>query len=312
MPRNLPDEPRPRDPNSTPTIAERRRLLDVNRAAAMFYRRELLRAKKSWARTYLTDAGVGEVLDPGSSWAIGYAPDSRSRLVDSLRSRGFDLASVRNAGLGLLDPDDRTIDRLRDHLILPARNERLETVGFIGMRTTTAPYYMASPASQVYRRSNALVGVAEQLDLLSEGAVPVLVNHPVDALAVERISRLSIGRWAGIPLCDTLLSVQQAALLARYTSADTAIVAVPHAAAAQRAATGFLDDLNRFFPRIWAVELPSMFPDGPPHDDQTAQQALHDALLVTRPLSDYRRPKQRRPRRQDGPASEAPGHGPEL
>jgi hypothetical protein len=47
------------------------------------------------------------------------------------------------------------------------------------------------------------VGVAEQLDLLSEGAVPLLVNDPLDALAIERISRLAIGRWAGIPQCDT-------------------------------------------------------------------------------------------------------------
>jgi len=42
---------RPPDPNSVATIAERRRLLEVNRAAARFFRRELLQAKKGWRAT---------------------------------------------------------------------------------------------------------------------------------------------------------------------------------------------------------------------------------------------------------------------
>ena len=79
----------------------------------------------------------------------------------------------------------------------------METVGFVGVRAQPAPYYATSPATQVHRRSASLVGVAEQLDLLSEGAVPLLVNDPLDALAIERISRLAVGSWPGIPLCDT-------------------------------------------------------------------------------------------------------------
>lgn len=284
-------ERRPPDPKSTPTVAERRRLLDVNRAAAMFYRRQLLQAKNNWATNYLAAAGAREVLDPSSKWAIGYAPDARSRLVDSLRSRGFDQSSVRNAGLALLNPEGRTIDRFRDHLVLPARNDRLETVGFVGVRTTPEAYYVTSPETQVHRRSAAILGVAEQLDLLSEGATPVLVNDVLDAFAVERISRLTVGRWAGIPLCDRLLSVEQARILARYAASDTVIIAVRDTQTAQRAAIGFLDDLSRFFVRVWAAELPTR---SSVDASANGQQALHDALLTTRPLADYRGPHRRR------------------
>ncbi|MEV4267730.1 hypothetical protein [Kribbella sp. NPDC049584] len=296
------------DPNAVPSIAERQRLLGVNRAAAMFYRRQLLQAKTKWARAYLTRGGASEVLDPRSSWSIGYATDARSRLVDSLRSKGFDQASVRNAGLALVDPEGRTIDRFRDLIMLPARNERLETVGFIGVRADAQPYYVTSPASQVHRRGGALVGVAEQFDLLSEGAVPVLVDSPLDALAIERVSRLATGRWAGIPLCRSLLSVQQAGILGRYAATDSVIVVVADDKDGQRAADTLLADLNRFFGRVWAVELPTDFVIRGPGD----LQSLHDALLVTRPLADYRGPQRRRKHRRQEPDLDTPDRGPAL
>lgn len=185
--------------------------------------------------------------------------------------------------------------------MFPTRNDRLETVGFVGVRRAEAPYYAASPATQVHRRSDSLVGVAEQLDLLSEGAAPVLVNDPVDAVAIERISRLTVGRWAGIPLCDALLSAGQAGILGRYAATDEAIVVLADDTAGQRAAVGFLDDLSRFFPRVWAVELPAGFSPSRLSIADDGLQRLHDALLITRPLSDYRRP-----RRQLRPSAPVP------
>ncbi|MFG1626239.1 hypothetical protein [Kribbella sp. NPDC049227] len=289
---------RPRDPNSVPTIAERRRLLEANAAAARFFRRELLRATDGWVGEYLRRGGAGDLLETGSAWAVGHAPDARSRLVDHLRSRGFDLETVRRAGLGLLNPEGRTVDRFRDQLMLPARNDGLEAVGFVGVRRgVEAPYYSTSPATQVHRRSATILGVAEQLDLLSEGAAPVLVNDPLDAIAIEQVSRRSMCRWAGIPLCDSLLSAGQARILGTHAATDTAIVLLKDDTAGQRAAVGFLDDLTRFFPRVWAVELPNGQSARTLYSSGDGLQRLHDALMCARPLSDYRRARTpRRPR----------------
>lgn len=239
---------------------------------------------------YLRTGGAGELLDSGSGWAAGYAPDARSRLADHLRTRGFNLESVTKAGLGLLSPERRTIDRFRDQLMLPARNDRLETVGFVGIhRGADGPYYVTSPATQVHRRSSSLIDVAEQLDLLSEGAAPVLVNDPLDAVAIEQVSRRSMCRWAGIPLCDSLLSAGQARILGTHAATDTAIVLLKDDTAGQRAAVGFLDDLTRFFPRVWAVELPDGQSARTLYSSGDGLQRLHDALMCARPLSDYRR-----------------------
>ncbi|GAB2679486.1 hypothetical protein GCM10009743_64630 [Kribbella swartbergensis] len=244
----------------------------------------------------MVNGGASELLAPDSGWSVGYAPDAPSRLVDHLRARGFDLESVRNAGLGCTSPEGRTVDRFRDQVMFPTWNDRLEAVGFVGVRNAAAPYYATSPATQVHRRSNCLVGVAEQRDLLSEGAVPVLVNDPLDAVAIERVSRLTVGRWAGIPLCDSLLSAEQAGILGRYAATDTAIVVLADERGGQRAAVGFLDDLSRFFTRVGAVEIPAGQSPSRLSISKDGLQRLHDALLTTRPLADYRPPGRRRRR----------------
>ncbi|MEV0291147.1 hypothetical protein AB0H36_44050 [Kribbella sp. NPDC050820] len=284
------------DASVLPTAAERRGLLEVNRAASRFFRRELLRAKGGWAREYVVRGGAPELLALDSKWAIGYAPDAPSRLVDHLRSRGFKLETVRNAGLGVLNPEGRTVDRFRDQVMFPAWNDHLETVGFTAVRGIEKPYYATSPATAIHQRRNALIGVAEQIDLLTDGASPVLVNHPLDAVAVERISRLTIGRWAGIPLCDFLLSAGQAHILGRYAAIDTAIVVLTDDKAGRRAAVSSLNDLSRFFTRVRAVELPAGQSPSSLAVQEDGMQRLHDGLLVTRPLSDYRPHQQpRRP-----------------
>lgn len=187
------------DPNAVPTAVRLRRLLEVSQAAARFYRRELFRDKKSWPREYLERGGALAQLDKESRWLVGYAPDSRSRLVDHLRATGFDLTTIRNAGLG----------------------------------------------------------IAEQLELLSGEASPVLVDDPLDAFAIENVSRLSGGRWAGIPLCGALLSAAQAQILSLHAATDTVIVVVSDDDAARQRAIACLSDLDRAFRRVQAVDLAS-------------------------------------------------------
>lgn len=246
------------DPRAVPTEAARRRLIDVTQAATRFYRRELFREKKGWARDYLKQGGSLAQLDEGSRWMFGYAPASRSRLVDHLRALGFDLTSMRNVGLGAVGADGRLVDRFRDQLMLPARDDRLQIVGFTGgRRSGGSAYYTASPNTQIHRRSGSIIGIAEQLDLLSEEASPVLVDDPLDAFAIENVSRLSGGRWAGIPLCGALLSAGQSRIPGAGVHAvtDTVVVLVSDNEAARRRAVESLPDLARSFRRVQAVDL---------------------------------------------------------
>jgi DNA primase len=246
----------------------------------------LLRANVGWQVDQLKERGVSEVFDTDSMWKVGYAPDSFTRLTDHLRERGLDSRTLIRGGLAEWNEQGEAVDVFRDQLMLLARDERLDPVGFVGIGKGPQTY-TTSPTTLIHRPPNALVGIAEQLDLLTDGAMVVVVNDPVDAMAVEKVSRQSDRRWVGIPLCGSLMSSAQAKTLYRYTATDTVIVALDGDPSWRRTAVASLPDLSYFYRRVHAVTLP----DG--HTAASLLQAadgsarLHDALVTTRPLEDF-------------------------
>ena len=57
------------------------------------------------------------------------------------------------------------------------------------------PKYLNSPASVLYDKSRVLFGLWEAGPALAGGAAPVVVEGPLDAIAVA--SAASRGTWAG-------------------------------------------------------------------------------------------------------------------
>jgi DNA primase len=267
---------------------ERQRLMIAHLSATKFFRRELLRANTGWPLEHLKTGGAEAVLSTESTWKLGYAPDSYSRLVDHLRSRGFDFRTLIRAGLAEWTEDGQAVDQFRDQLMLLARDDRLDPVGFVGIGQGPEATFTTSPTTLIHRPSNALVGIAEQLDLLTDGAMVVVVNDPRDAMAIEKISRMSAERWAGIPMCGSLVSSAQAKTLYQYTATDTVIVALNGDQMWQRTALAALTDLSYFYRRVRAVELPDGHTAASLLQTEGGAQRLHDALLTTRPLADYK------------------------
>ncbi|WP_432877468.1 hypothetical protein ACQPYH_28785 [Kribbella sp. CA-245084] len=239
------------DPGFAIATEERRRLLEANAAAARFYRRELLRATGGWPVDYLKAMGAERVLSTDSTWRIGYAPDTWSNLVDHLRSEGFSHATMVRAGLMTWTADGDATDRYRDQLMLIARNDKLLPVGFIGIGPDGQARSL-TPDTAIHRPSNVLVGIEEQLDLLRDGASPVIVDDPVDAIALGELG----GQWAGVPVCGKGLSTAQARMLRKFSMSDTAVVVVSGNDQEQKLSTGYMLDLALHFDRVRAFELP--------------------------------------------------------
>jgi hypothetical protein len=152
---------------------------------------------------YLQRWGAAEILSADSAWKVGYAPTTWTNLVDHLRTQGFGFGTLVRAGLVTWTEGGEAIDRHRDQLMFVARDQRLSPVGFVGI-SQDGLAFTASPVTAVHRPSNVLVGIEEQLKLLKNGAIPVIVDRPVDAIAISELSRLSTGQWAGIPVCGAV------------------------------------------------------------------------------------------------------------
>lgn len=260
-------------------------MLGANAAAARFFRRELLRATGGWPAQYLKEAGIEHVLSTESTWKVGYAPDTWSNLVDHLQSEGFSHATMVRAGLMRWTTDGDATDRYRDELILVARDHQMMSAGFIGIGPEGVARSL-TPATAVHRPSNVLVGIEEQIDLLRGGAMPVIVDHPVDAIAVSEMSRRMDGQWAAFPVTGETLSTAQVRLLRKFSMSDSVAVVVSGDELSQRRAVGYIPDLMMQYDRVRAVALPGSVREFTSLDDAAGR--LRELLTTEPPVMSYR------------------------
>jgi DNA primase len=148
-------------------------------------------------------------------YQLGYAPPGWTALTDHLRGRGWTDAQLLNAGVGLRTRHGSVVDRFRDRLMFPVRDAGGQrVVGFLGRALTEGddtPKYLNSPATALYAKGELLYGLgAEPVQALAAGARPVLVEGPLDAIAVTPAAD---GRYAGVAPCGTALTAAQVAAL---------------------------------------------------------------------------------------------------
>lgn len=289
------------------TAEELRQLREANVIAAQFFRRELLLATDGWPVRSLKDVGLEHVLSADSAWQIGYAPDTRTSLVDHLAGENFTYTTMDRAGLVVRTGEADVVDRFRDQLVLVTRDAQLRPAGFIGIQPdgTTQPI---SPATVIHQPSNVLAGIDEQLDLLRDGATPVIVDHPFDAIAVSNASRQLGGQWAGIPVCADGLSTAQVRMLRKFSRGDTAIVVASGDEHRRKLTSAYLFDLARSYPQVMTVamshslSLVAAQAEGP--------ELLKEVLSTSSPSMTYRLGNSAKPDLLHDP--EPPDHGPDL
>ena len=151
-----------------------------------------------------------------TDYQLGYAPPGWTALTDHLRARGYTDAQLLDAGVGLRTRRGTVVDRFRDRLMFPVRDPGGQhIVGFLGRALTEAddiPKYLNSPATALYRKGELLYGLGAEptRQALAAGARPVLVEGPLDAIAV---TGAGAGRYAGAAPCGTALTAAQVAAL---------------------------------------------------------------------------------------------------
>ena len=169
------------------------------------------------------------------------------------------------------------VDRFRDRAILPIHHDGV-IVGFVGRRHPDAgddhgPKYLNSPASPLFAKCDVLYGH----HLLAPGAVPVIVEGPMDAIAVTLAGQ---GAFVGVAPLGTALTPEQTLLL---RGGPTPLIATDADSAGHVAAenTFWLLAQHRYDPR--RLLLPT---GGDPAQllEQHGPDALHDALATATTL----------------------------
>ena len=244
------------DPAGTPSLtAPGGELAQVHQTAARFFR---CRLPGSWVPGYLASRGFDAAVQ--QRWQAGYAPAGWTTLIRHLRSLGYRDAVIEAAGLARRSWRGTLIDTFRDRAMLPIRAPDGTIVAFVGRAPGSAgpdvPKYVNSPGTGLYRKGEVLFGLWEGRDALARRAQPVIVEGPLDAIAVSAASR---GRYVGVAPCGTALTSQQVAALGHAADlhATGVLVAFDPDQAGQRAAVHAYQLLSPHTGTVMAVNLPA-------------------------------------------------------
>jgi DNA primase len=149
-------------------------------------------------------------LAGGDPWTVGYSPAGWTALVSQLRKQGYSGDTLLEAGLACRTRRNTLVDRFRDRVTFGIRNPGGELVGFTARCAPSAPAavpkYLNTPTTAVYRKGEAPFGLAEQQGRIRAGAVPVLVEGPFDAIAVQLACPEQAEDFAALALCGTAMS----------------------------------------------------------------------------------------------------------
>jgi DNA primase catalytic core len=199
------------------------RLLELNEQAAEFFTSCY---PHSWAaQTLRARLGTDLIGDP--RYTAGYAPASFTQLTNHLRRRGATDTELLAAGLGKPASTGRIIDVFRDRVVFSIygpTGSGTEIHGFIGRRNPATadddpyagPKYLNSPQTDLFSKAAQLFGLHEGQAALDAGAVPVLVEGPLDAIAVTLATD---GTHIGVATLGTAFTDRQADQLRAFIGA---------------------------------------------------------------------------------------------
>jgi len=244
----------------------------------------------SWVPGYLTSRGMNAVFLDSSPWKIGYAPGRWTALTSHLRCLGHGDEELKQSGLVTTGKDGHLRDHFHDRLMIPLRADDGVVVGFIGRRPPGAgdehgPKYLNSPDTSLFTKKHILAGLAEGRAQLARGAQPVLVEGPLDAIA---ISIAAPGQYIGVAPCGTAFTSDQAAALGRAVDLpDRGIrVALDADTAGRNAAVRAYSTLSPLTAAITAVTFPEdRDPAGTLEKDGRAALRITVSASI-RPLAD--------------------------
>jgi|LSQX01.1.fsa_nt_gb DNA primase len=215
----------------------RKRLYALHTELAEFYRRCLLRMKKSEeAREYLKSRDLPEeVLE---SFKIGYAPEYPGTLEKFAKKHKYTIDELVAAGLGV--PLDRPrkgqnlYDRFRGRLMFPIFDTQGRVIAFSGRilhSSKKVAKYVNSPETAIFTKSHVLYGLdkAQRNIVSAPFREAIICEGQIDVMRCH-----ACGFDRAVASQGTAFTNSHANLLKRY--ADSAVLVFDQDAAGQKSA----------------------------------------------------------------------------
>ena len=148
-----------------------------------------------------------------NEYNLGFAPDKYDTLHKELK-KDFSDEVLEKAGLILKSSKGTYIDRFRNRVIIPIRNEQGETVAF-GARAVKdgePAKYLNSSESLIYNKSRILFGMDTALNSIKEQDGVIIMEGYFDVISAQ-----AHGVKNAVGSCGTALTPEHVKLISRYT-----------------------------------------------------------------------------------------------
>lgn len=191
---------------------QKKEMIKACEKAAKFYHAQIRSAADAAkAMTALRKRDVtDEVID---QFTLGWAPNKYDSLYKELKKE-FKDEILEKAGLILKSNQGGWIDRFRNRIIIPIRNENGEFVAF-GARAVDEgqnPKYLNSSDSLIYNKSKILFGLYSAQEAIKEEDCVVIMEGYFDVISAQ-----AHGVKNAVASCGTALTPEHVKLLSRYT-----------------------------------------------------------------------------------------------
>lgn len=198
------------DPEGGAWREKRRRILELNREAARFYRAMLGDPRGAEVAAYIRD---GRRISPKFSarFGLGAAPDAWDSLITAMRDKGYDKADLIDAGLAVAGKSGGVYDKYRNRLMLPVIDVRGDVIGFTSrVMDDSTPKYLNTPETAIFKKRSILYG----LNYAKNTRRPnfILVEGNIDVITLHQA-----GFDNTVATMGTALTEEHARLLERYT-----------------------------------------------------------------------------------------------
>ncbi len=202
----------PEDEQYQSRYRQQERLWALHKEAARFFHSQLYAPIGADALKYALDRGLSK--GTLTRFGMGYAPDSWSALVDTLRKKGYTDQELRDSGLVTVSKKNGNLfDRFRDRLMFPIIDVRGNVIGFGGRimkKDDNAAKYLNSPETLIFNKRRNLFAL--NLAKKTKHDYLILVEGYMDAIALHQY-----GFDCAVASLGTALTEDGAALLSRYT-----------------------------------------------------------------------------------------------
>ena len=189
---------------------KRKRILELNKEAARFYRSMLTDPRGAAVAAYIREK---RLISPKFSarFGLGAAPDAWDSLILAMRDKGYDKSDLLDAGLAVAGKGGGVYDKYRNRLMLPVLDVRGDVIGFTSrVMDDSTPKYLNTPETAIFKKRSILYG----LNYAKSTKRPnfILVEGNIDVITLHQA-----GFDNTVATMGTALTEDHIRLLSRYT-----------------------------------------------------------------------------------------------